>query len=108
MLQPPPARPRRAVARRALRPPRTSCARSSPAPTRASSASIASCAALLQAIASSVPAGSGSSVVIAASAPHRAEALAACKEAIDELKTSVPLWKKEVYEGGEEWIGQGS
>ena len=48
------------------------------------------------------------SVVIAVSAPHRAEALAACKEAIDELKVSVPLWKKEVYEGGEEWIGQGS
>jgi MoaE-MoaD fusion protein len=48
------------------------------------------------------------SVVIATSAPHRAEALAACKDAIDELKTSVPLWKKEVYEGGEEWIGQGS
>jgi MoaE-MoaD fusion protein len=48
------------------------------------------------------------SVVIATSAPHRAEALAACREAIDELKTSVPLWKKEVYEGGEEWIGQGS
>ena len=47
-------------------------------------------------------------VVIAVSAPHRAEALAACKEAIDTLKTSVPLWKKEVYEGGEEWIGQGS
>ena len=48
------------------------------------------------------------SVVIAVSAPHRAEALAACKEAIDELKVSVPLWKKEVYEGGEEWIGKGS
>jgi MoaE-MoaD fusion protein len=48
------------------------------------------------------------SVVIAVSAPHRAEALAACKEAIDELKVSVPLWKKEIYEGGEEWIGQGS
>jgi molybdopterin synthase catalytic subunit/molybdopterin converting factor small subunit len=48
------------------------------------------------------------SVVIAVSAPHRAEALAACREAIDELKVSVPLWKKEVYEGGEEWIGQGS
>jgi molybdopterin synthase catalytic subunit/molybdopterin converting factor small subunit len=48
------------------------------------------------------------SVVIAVSAPHRAEALAACKEAIDELKVSVPLWKKEVYEGDEEWIGQGS
>jgi len=48
------------------------------------------------------------SVVIAVSAPHRAAALAACREAIDTLKTSVPLWKKEVYVGGEEWIGQGS
>jgi molybdopterin converting factor subunit 1 len=48
------------------------------------------------------------SVVIAVSAPHRAEALAACREAIDELKVSVPLWKKEVYAGGEEWIGRGS
>jgi molybdopterin synthase catalytic subunit/molybdopterin converting factor small subunit len=48
------------------------------------------------------------SVVIAVSAPHRAEALAACKDAIDTLKQTVPLWKKEVYEGGEEWIGQGS
>jgi molybdopterin synthase catalytic subunit/molybdopterin converting factor small subunit len=48
------------------------------------------------------------SVVIAVSAPHRAAALAACHEAIDELKVSVPLWKKEVYAGGEEWIGRGS
>ncbi|TML22797.1 MAG: hypothetical protein E6G11_00865 [Actinobacteria bacterium] len=48
------------------------------------------------------------SVVIAVSAPHRADALAACHEAIDELKVSVPLWKKEVYVGGEEWIGRGS
>ncbi len=48
------------------------------------------------------------SVVVAVSAPHRAAALAACKEAIDELKVSVPLWKKETYVGGEEWIGQGS
>jgi molybdopterin synthase catalytic subunit/molybdopterin converting factor small subunit len=48
------------------------------------------------------------SVVIAVSAPHRAAALAACHEAIDELKVTVPLWKKEVYEGGEEWIGRGS
>ncbi len=48
------------------------------------------------------------SVVIAISAPHRHAALAACREAIDELKVSVPLWKKEVYEGGEEWIGRGS
>ncbi|HEX5799791.1 MAG TPA: molybdenum cofactor biosynthesis protein MoaE [Gaiellaceae bacterium] len=48
------------------------------------------------------------SVMIAVSAPHRTDALAACKEAIDTLKQTVPLWKKEVYEGGEEWIGQGS
>jgi MoaE-MoaD fusion protein len=48
------------------------------------------------------------SVVIAVSAPHRHDALAACKEAIDTLKETVPLWKKEVYEGGEEWIGRGS
>jgi molybdopterin synthase catalytic subunit len=48
------------------------------------------------------------SVVIAISAPHRSDALAACREAIDELKVSVPLWKKEVYVGGEEWIGRGS
>ena len=50
----------------------------------------------------------GISVVIAVSAPHRADALAACKDAIDRLKEIVPLWKKEVYEGGEEWIGRGS
>jgi molybdopterin synthase catalytic subunit/molybdopterin converting factor small subunit len=48
------------------------------------------------------------SVVIAVSAPHRQDALAACRDAIDTLKATVPLWKKEVYEGGEEWIGRGS
>ena len=48
------------------------------------------------------------SVVIAVSAPHRGAALAACREAIDELKLTVPLWKKELYVGGEEWIGRGS
>ncbi|MDX6480083.1 MAG: MoaE-MoaD fusion protein [Gaiellaceae bacterium] len=48
------------------------------------------------------------SVVIAVSAPHRGAALDACREAIETLKTSIPLWKKEVYAGGEEWIGQGS
>jgi molybdopterin synthase catalytic subunit len=48
------------------------------------------------------------SVVIAVSAGHRRDALAACKDAIDILKVDVPLWKKEVYEGGEEWIGRGS
>jgi len=48
------------------------------------------------------------SVAIAVSAPHRQDALAACKDAIDTLKQTVPLWKKEIYEGGEEWIGRGS
>jgi molybdopterin synthase catalytic subunit/molybdopterin converting factor small subunit len=48
------------------------------------------------------------SVAIAVSSAHREAALAACKEAIDTLKGTVPLWKKEVYVGGEEWIGQGS
>jgi molybdopterin synthase catalytic subunit len=48
------------------------------------------------------------SVAIAVSAAHRQDALAACKDAIDTLKQTVPLWKKEVYEGGEEWRGRGS
>ena len=48
------------------------------------------------------------SVVIAVSATHRADALAACRDAIEMLKLEVPLWKKEVYDGGEEWIGRGS
>jgi MoaE-MoaD fusion protein len=48
------------------------------------------------------------SVVIAVSAAHRQNALKACSEAIDTLKVSVPLWKKEVYVGGDEWIGRGS
>ena len=48
------------------------------------------------------------SVVVAVSSPHRQDALGACKDVIDELKERVPLWKKELYEGGEEWIGRGS
>jgi len=48
------------------------------------------------------------SVVIAISSAHRADALAACKDAIDTLKQTVPLWKKEIYVGGEEWITRGS
>jgi molybdopterin synthase catalytic subunit len=48
------------------------------------------------------------SVVIAVSAAHRGDALAACRDAIDRLKERVPLWKKEIYVVGEEWIGQGS
>lgn len=46
-------------------------------------------------------------VVIAASAPHRAEAFAACREAIEALKRDVPIWKREVAEDGAVWIGQG-
>ena len=48
------------------------------------------------------------SVAIAVSAPHRQDALAACRDVIESLKERVPLWKKELYEGGEEWIGRGS
>jgi MoaE-MoaD fusion protein len=48
------------------------------------------------------------SVAIAVSAPHRQDALSACRDVIDELKERVPLWKKELYQGGEEWIGRGS
>lgn len=48
------------------------------------------------------------SVAIAVSATHRQDALSACRDVIDELKERVPLWKKELYEGGEEWIGRGS
>jgi len=44
------------------------------------------------------------SVGIAVSAAHRAEAFEACRYAIDRLKEIVPIWKKEVWEGGEYWI----
>ncbi len=44
------------------------------------------------------------SVVISVSAPHRKAAFAACEWAIRELKRTVPIWKKEVYEDGEEWV----
>jgi len=45
------------------------------------------------------------SVAIAVSAAHRHEAFEACRFAIEELKKTVPIWKKEVFEGGELWIG---
>ncbi len=48
------------------------------------------------------------SVVIAASSPHRREAFEACSEALDLLKKRVPIWKKEYYEDGTEWVGQGA
>ena len=44
------------------------------------------------------------SVVIAVSAPHRQAAFQACEWAIRELKRTVPIWKKEVYEDGEDWV----
>jgi molybdopterin synthase catalytic subunit len=48
------------------------------------------------------------SVAIAISSAHRAPAFAACKQAIDTLKLTVPIWKKERYADGEEWVTQGS
>ena len=45
------------------------------------------------------------SVIIAVSSAHREAAFAACRFAIEEIKKTVPIWKKEVYEGGEVWIG---
>jgi len=51
-----------------------------------------------------VPIGEAS-VAVAVSAPHRNEAFAACRYGIDRLKATVPIWKKEHYQGGEVWIG---
>lgn len=48
------------------------------------------------------------SVIIAVSAPHRQEAFEACSEALDMLKATVPVWKKEYFEDGEVWVGQGA
>jgi MoaE-MoaD fusion protein len=47
------------------------------------------------------------SIGIAVAAPHRGEAFAACRYAIDRSKEHLPIWKKEVWEGGEEWIEEG-
>ena len=44
------------------------------------------------------------SVVISVSAPHRRAAFEACEWAITELKRTVPIWKKEIYEDGESWV----
>ena len=43
-------------------------------------------------------------VVIAVSTPHRVASFEACQWLIDTLKTVVPIWKKEIYENGEEWL----
>ena len=52
--------------------------------------------------------GFETSVVIAVSAPHRRAAFEACEWAIRELKRTVPIWKKEVFEDGEVWVeGEG-
>jgi molybdopterin synthase catalytic subunit len=47
------------------------------------------------------------SVAVAVTSPHRAEAFEACRHAIDALKARVPIWKKEFYADGAEWIGTG-
>ena len=44
------------------------------------------------------------SVVVAVSAPHRGDAIAACQYGIDRLKAIVPIWKKEVWTDGEHWV----
>ncbi len=44
------------------------------------------------------------SVAVAIASPHRAEAFAACRHAIDTLKRTVPIWKKEFFEGGAVWV----
>ena len=44
-------------------------------------------------------------VVVACSAPHRAEALEACRYIIDAIKEGVPIWKREVYDDGSIWVG---
>jgi molybdopterin synthase catalytic subunit len=51
-----------------------------------------------------VPVGEAS-VAVAVSAAHRDEAFAACRYGIDTLKSTVPIWKKEYYRGGEHWVG---
>jgi molybdopterin synthase catalytic subunit len=45
------------------------------------------------------------SVAVAVASPHRAEAFAACRYAIDTLKARVPIWKKEYYADGSAWLG---
>ena len=44
------------------------------------------------------------SLLVAVSSPHRKEAFDACHALVDRFKEVVPIWKKEVWEGGEEWI----
>ncbi len=44
------------------------------------------------------------SVIVVVATPHRGEAFEACRYIIDTLKTTVPIWKKEVATNGEEWV----
>lgn len=44
------------------------------------------------------------SLAVAVATPHRGESFEACHYLVDRLKEIVPIWKKEVWEGGEEWI----
>ena len=44
------------------------------------------------------------SVVIAVGSPHRGESFEACRYVIDRVKEEVPIWKKEVFTDGEEWV----
>ena len=48
------------------------------------------------------------SVAIAAAAPHRDDAFAACRHAIEALKADAPIWKRELYRDGASWVGMGS
>ena len=46
----------------------------------------------------------GIAVIIAVSTPHRKASFEACQYAIDTLKQTVPIWKKEIFEDGEVWV----
>ena len=45
------------------------------------------------------------SLVVAVSTPHRKDAFLACQYAVDRIKQTVPIWKKEYFEDGEVWVG---
>lgn len=51
-----------------------------------------------------VPLG-GLSLVVAVGSVHRKEGLAACSFSVDRIKELAPIWKKEIFEGGEQWVG---
>ena len=48
------------------------------------------------------------SLVVAVASPHRREAFRACSETVDQVKALAPVWKREVWESGAEWLGRGS